>query len=851
MALPVNPPPGPVSLSANARTVLEKRYLVKNEKGKPVEQPEDLFWRVATVVAEADRRYGASEKAVREVAEQFYFLMTQRRFEPNSPTLMNAGRPLGQLSACFVLPVEDALANGKNGIYDTLSAMALIHQSGGGTGFSFSRLRPKGSMVRSTTGVASGPVSFMKLYDASTDAVKQGGTRRGANMGILRVDHPDIMEFITCKEDLTQVTNFNISVAVTRKFMDAVKAGTSYDLLDPSTGKVAGQLDARTVWDRMILGAWRTGEPGVFFVDEANRYNPVPSLGAYEATNPCGEQPLLPYDVCNLGSINVGHYVRDGRMDWDAFRADVQLSTHFLDNIIDVNKYPLEAIDALSKRIRRIGLGVMGFADALVRLGIAYDSEEGVNFGKEVMAFVDVEAKKESSRLAAERGPFAEWARSIWGPDETCARDEQGNRIRPMQLLRNCNVTTVAPTGTISIIAGCSSGLEPLFAVAFMRNQAGVMMPDVNEDFVAIAKREGWYSDELMERIARTGTVQHPEVPEKWQRVFVTANAIAPEWHIRMQAAFQEHCDSAISKTTNFAYTATVDDVRKIYELAYDMHCKGVTVYRDGSRDNQVLSTGATETAAKAREGKAVIPSAGEGATERALVADLRSTITEKDAELERLRKQLYEVEAENLQRRAKRSRPDKLRGTTIRKETPLGVMFVNITEDDKGQPFEVFLTLGKAGGSAMADAEAMGRLISLALRSGIPIMEIHRQLRGISSDRAVGLGPNKVLSVPDAIGIAIEEWHRDRVVGVQQELMPPTPPTGGPAVPPIEMTESMTHQVPASLLRAQNGGEMELQLGLQHSAETFIGTCPDCGSQMEYAEGCVKCHVCGFSECG
>src|ERR1051325_6777586 len=689
MPLPVNPPAGPVSLSQNARTVLEKRYLVKNDKGKPVEQPEDLFWRVATVVAEADRRYGASDGGVQAVAEEFYFLMTQRRFEPNSPTLMNAGRPLGQLSACFVLPVEDALANGKNGIYDTLGAMALIHQSGGGTGFSFSRLRGKGSMVRSTTGVASGPVSFMKLYDASTDAVKQGGTRRGANMGILRVDHPDIMDFITCKEDLTQVTNFNISVAVTRKFMDAVKAESSFDLIDPSNGRVVGSLDAKTEWDKMILGAWRTGEPGVFFIDEANRFNPVPHLGAYEATNPCGEQPLLPYDVCNLGSINVGYYVRDGKMDWDAFRKDIHLSTHFLDNIIDVNRYPLAAIDNLSKRIRRIGLGVMGFADALVRLGIAYDTNEGVEFGRKVMEFVDVEGKKESSRLAAERGPFPEWARSIWGPDETCARDEQGQRIRPMQLLRNCNVTTVAPTGTISIIAGCSSGLEPLFAVAFMRNQAGVMMPDVNEDFVAIAKAEGWYSDELMERIAKTGSVEHKEVPAKWQKVFVTANAIAPEWHIKMQAAFQQHCDSAISKTTNFAYTATKEDVRKIYEMAYDTHCKGVTVYRDGSRDNQVLSTGATaEAAAKRSE-----PTAAE----RSELGDLRGQLAEANAEVERLKKALYEAESENLQRRQKRARPDKLRGTTIRKETPLGTMFVNITEDEKPQPFEVLVMLGQA----------------------------------------------------------------------------------------------------------------------------------------------------------
>jgi ribonucleoside-diphosphate reductase alpha chain len=689
----------------------------------------------------------------------------------------------------------------------------------------------------------------MKLYDASTDAVKQGGTRRGANMGILRVDHPDIMDFITCKEDLTQVTNFNISVGVTRKFMEAVKAGASYDLIDPSTKKVVGTQDARTIWDRMILGAWRTGEPGVFFVDEANRYNPVPHLGPYEATNPCGEQPLLPYDVCNLGSINVGYYVKGGKMDWEAFKADIHMSTHFLDNIIDVNKYPLKEIDNLSKRIRRIGLGVMGFADALVRLGIAYDTPEGVEFGRKVMEFVDVEGKKESSRLATERGPFPEWAKSIWGPDDTCARDENGKRIRPMQLLRNCNVTTVAPTGTISIIAGCSSGLEPLFAVAFMRNQAGVMMPDVNEDFVEIAKREGWYSQELMERIAKTGNVNHPEIPEKWQKVFITANAIAPEWHIKMQAAFQEHCDSAISKTTNFAYTATVDDVRKIYEMAYDMNCKGVTVYRDGSRDNQVLSTGATDTAKAVREGKAAAPA--EAAAERAALADLHSSLAEKEAEIERLKKQLYEVEAENLQRRAKRSRPDKLRGTTIRKETPLGVMFVNITEDDKGQPFEVFVTLGKAGGSAMADVEAMGRLMSLALRSGIPIMEIHRQLRGISSDRAVGLGPHKVLSVPDAIGIAIEEWHRDRFSGVQQELMPPTPAdAGGPSQ--SEMLTSMTHQVPAALRTTGNAAaEMELQFGLHHSAETFIGTCPDCGSQMEYAEGCVKCHVCGFSECG
>lgn len=839
------PPGTPVSLSQNARIVLEKRYLVRDKSGKPTETVEEMFWRVATTIAEPERRYGKTDAEVHETAVAFYELMTQRRFEPNSPTLMNAGRPLGQLSACFVLPVEDALSNGSNGIYDTLRSMALIHQSGGGTGFSFSRLRPRGSMVRSTTGVASGPVSFMKLYDASTDAVKQGGTRRGANMGILRVDHPDILEFISCKEDLTQVVNFNISVAVTDAFMRAVEGDDEYDLVDPVTKQVTGRLRARDVWDRMIEGAWRTGEPGVFFIDEANRYNPVPHLGSYEATNPCGEQPLLPYDVCNLGSINVGYYVRPAapgapqngagaQLDWDAFARDIHLATRFLDNVIDANKYPLPEIDALSKRIRRIGLGVMGFADALVRLGIAYDTPEGVEFGRKVMEFVDVEAKKESERLAFERGAFPEWASSIWGPDDSCARDASGKRIRPMQKLRNCNVTTVAPTGTISIIAGCSSGLEPLFAVAFMRNQAGVMMPDVNEDFVAIAKKEGWYSDALMERIAKTGDVKQPEVPAKWQKVFVTANHIAPEWHIWMQAAFQENCDSAISKTTNFAHTATRDDVRRIYELAYKTHCKGVTVYRDGSRDNQVLSTGATEKASEARK-------TGESRVE---TADLHEAVTNLAAENERLKKLLFDAEAENLQRRQKRARPEVLRSTSIRKETPLGVMFVHITEDDRAQPFEVFINLGKAGGPAMADAEAIGRLISLALRSGIPLKEVHRQLRGISSDRAVGLGPSKVMSLPDAVGLALEEWMRMKQ-GIQQDLLSQpavaaAPPASDVVAQPVPVAQS-----------AGDGGATLFEAAAGSSGEAFIGTCPDCGSQLEFAEGCVKCHVCGYSECG
>jgi ribonucleoside-diphosphate reductase alpha chain len=818
---------GTLDLNANAITVLERRYLVKDDQGKPVERAEDLFWRVARTIAAPDKTYGASDKAVEALAEAFFELMATRVWMPNSPTLMNAGRPLGQLSACFVLPVDDALSNGKSGIYDTLRAMALVHQSGGGTGFAFSRLRPKNDVVRSTMGVASGPVSFMKLYDASTDVVKQGGTRRGANMGILRVDHPDILEFISCKDDLTQVTNFNISVAVTDAFMDAVAEGRSYDLIHPRTGQVVGQLDARTVFRTIVHGAWKTGEPGVFFIDRANQYNPVPALGSYEATNPCGEQPLLPYDVCNLGSINVGLFVKDGAVDWDRLRTAVHLCTHFLDNVIDANKYPLQEIDDLAKRIRRIGLGIMGWADLLVKLGIPYNSDEGVKLGITLMQFVDEESKVASEKLADTRGTFPEWNRSIWGPDATCARDAKGSRIRPERRLRNCNLTTVAPTGTISIISGCSSGIEPLFAVAFMRNQAGVLMPDVNEEFVGLAKQEGWYSEALMQRIAESGHIHFDEVPAQWQRVFVTAHDVTPEWHIRMQAAFQAFTDSAISKTCNFPHEATEEDVEKIYRLAFELDCKGVTVYRDGAREMQVLSTGSTAKKVQEQSGTAADPARQ--------LADALGHVAELEAELERTKTTLHEVESENLQRRVKRSRPDLLKGTTRRLDTPLGTLYVTITEDDKGQPFEIFMSLGKAGGALMADVEAIGRLISLALRSGIPMAEIHRQVRGISSDRVVGLGPNKVLSVPDAIGIAIEKWLQEKQ-GVQQDLL------GTPDTPGRETLR------PADIV---TGGQGEAALRGPDQGKDFIGTCPDCGSQLAFAEGCVKCHVCGFSECG
>ena len=820
-------------LTENARIVLTRRYLKKDAAGDPEEEAEVMFWRVARTIADVDADYGASEAGVDEVARQFYNLMSSGTFEPNSPTLMNAGRPLGQLSACFVLPVEDALSNGRNGIYDTLTAMALVHQSGGGTGFGFSRLRPEGETVRSTMGVASGPVSFMKLYDASTDVVKQGGTRRGANMGILRVDHPDIRAFIRCKNDTAQVTNFNISVAITDVFMAALGNDETYDLVSPKDGEVVGQERAREIFDMIIHGAWLTGEPGTFFIDRANEYNPVPAFGSYEATNPCGEQPLLPYDVCNLGSINLGKFVKEDAgpavdpgegIDWDTFRTVVHLSTHFLDNVIDANCYPLPEIHDLAQNIRRIGLGVMGWADMLVRLGIAYDSEDGVALARRVMEFLNEESRKASEKLAQTRGVFPAWEESIWGPDGKAATRPDGTRVRDMRELRNCNLTTVAPTGTISIFAGCSGGIEPLFAVAFMRNQAGVLMPDVNPDFVRVAEGGGWYSEELMEKIANEGHIHFEQVPQEVQRSFRTAHDITPEWHVRMQAAFQEYTDSAISKTTNFPREATEEQVREIYELAFSLGCKGVTVYRDGSREGQVLSTGKTAQVANDAEA-----AAGVSELEHSL-ADSREEAHNLRIETERLKRELEDQDFTRGAARHKRQRPQALRGFTMKMNSPLGDLYVTINEDETGRPFEVFCTLGKAGGAANADAEAIGRLISLALRSGISIPLVKDQLRGISCDRAVGLGPDKVLSVPDAIGQAIERYVEEKE-GIQ-EVLPLT--TGA-----MSSTSEAATQTGSSSY-ASGGQAFDM------------GTCPECGTgHLAFEEGCKKCHVCGYSECG
>ncbi len=562
-----------LKLSRNAAKVLENRYLIKDGRGAVVEMPSGMFRRVAKNVAQADLNY-ESTADVEGIEKEFYHIMTNLEFLPNSPTLMNAGTELQQLSACFVLPVEDSM----KGIFGALKSMALIHQSGGGTGFSFSRLRPTGDIVKSTSGVASGPLSFMRIFDVSTDVIKQGGRRRGANMGILRVDHPNIFEFITSKEQEGILSNFNISVAVTDKFMEAVKNDGVYDLINPRSGRTVKSQRARDVFDLMATMAWRTGDPGIIFLDRINRDNPTPQVGRIESTNPCGELPLLPYESCNLGSINLSRMVKDGEIDWDKLADKVHLAVHFLDNVIEMNKYPLPEIEAITKANRKIGLGVMGYADMLVQLGVPYDSDKAVETARELMRFINEGARKASIELARVRGSFPNFEESVWGE-------------RGYEAMRNAALTTVAPTGTISIIAGTSSGIEPLFAVSFMRTVMGTQLLEVNSVFEEIARKEGFYSKDLMVRIARLGSIQGiEEIPEDVRRVFVTSLDIDPVWHVRMQAAFQEHVDNAVSKTVNLPSDASIEDVRRIYLMAHGLGCKGITVYRYGSKPEQVLT---------------------------------------------------------------------------------------------------------------------------------------------------------------------------------------------------------------------------------------------------------------------
>lgn len=561
-----------VKLSINAMKVLERRYLKKDAEGHLIETPTGMFHRVAHNISLADKKHKDDPQ---KAEKQFYQVMVGLDFMPNSPTLMNAGSDLQQLAACFVLPVEDSI----EGIFDSLKYTALIHKSGGGTGFSFSRLRPKNDMVLSTKGVSSGPVSFMTVFDSATEAIKQGGTRRGANMGVLRIDHPDVLEFITCKRDNEKLNNFNISVAVTDAFMKAVQENSEYDLLNPRDKKPISRLNAADVFDLIATLAWKNGDPGIIFIDKMNADNPTPSLGEIESTNPCGEQPLLPYESCNLGSINLANMVSDGKIDYGKLRRVIRIAVHFLDNVIDMNRYPLDKIAKMVHQNRKIGLGIMGFADMIIQLGIPYNSAEAAQIADEVMSFVDIESKKASEALAKGRGTFPAYNKSIY---------------KGKQKLRNSTTTTIAPTGTISIISNCSSGIEPLFAVSYIRTvMDGTELLEVNPYFEKVAIERGFYSEELMKKIARTGTVHGvDEVPEDIQKLFVTAHDISPEWHVKIQAAFQKHTDNAVSKTVNFTNNATIEDVKTVYLLSYKLGCKGVTVYRDGSKDNQVLTVG-------------------------------------------------------------------------------------------------------------------------------------------------------------------------------------------------------------------------------------------------------------------
>jgi len=737
-----------LKLTDNALHVLQKRYLKKDKQGNVIETPEEMFRRVASAIAGAELQY-QPKADVKAIEDEFYRMMTSLDFLPNSPTLMNAGRELGQLSACFVLPIEDSMES----IFDSVKNTALIHKSGGGTGFSFSRLRPERDRVGSTGGVASGPVSFIRAFDIATDVIKQGGMRRGANMGILNVDHPDIMKFITSKEDMSALTNFNISVAVTSEFMEAVKAGADYNLLNPRTGEVDGKLNAKKVFDKIVDMAWKTGDPGIVFIDRINHDNPTPHLGKIESTNPCGEQPLLPYESCNLGSINLARMLREGdgsvEIDYPKMAETIKTAVRFLDNVIDVNKFPLPQIEEMTRKTRKIGLGVMGFADMLIQLGIPYNSEEALNLASEIMKFVSDEATRASEELGEERGLFPAFTGSIYdAPDAP--------------RVRNASRTTIAPTGTLSMIAGCSSGIEPLFALSYTKNILdGAKMVEVNPHFEEIAREKGFYSEELMQKLADGAHLADIEgVPDAVKPVFVTAHEITPEWHVKMQASFQKSTDNAVSKTVNFPREATREDVANVYRLAYEAGLKGITIYRDGSRDAQVLTTGKTE-------GKT------EPATDEA--------------------------------RLTPRKRAKVNSGFTERVTTGCGYIYVTVNSDEHGI-CEVFSHLGKTGGCASAQLEATCRLISLALRSGVDVASVVRQLRGIRCPSIAWEDGKSILSCADAIASVLEKHT-----------------TGYDGKPKPE------------------------DYGL---AKNLAGQCPECSNMLIYQEGCFICAACGYTKC-
>ncbi len=732
-------------LTDTARQVLEKRYLLRDNQGKVIETPEEMFRRVAKAIAAAELIYN-SKADIKATAEEFYRLMAGLEFLPNSPTLMNAGKALGQLSACFVIPVEDSMES----IFDAVKYTALIHKSGGGTGFSFSRLRPENDVVGSTGGVASGPVSFMRAFDTVTDVTKQGGTRRGANMGIMNIDHPDIMKFIEAKKEMTALTNFNISVALTSDFMEAVKEGADYDLVNPRTKEVTGRLNAKEVFDKIVDMAWRTGDPGIVFIDRINTANPTPHLGKIESTNPCGEQPLLPYESCNLASINLAKMMKKKgssyEIDYPRLTQTVKTGVRFLDNVIDVNKFPLPQIDEMTKKTRKIGLGIMGFADMLVMLGVPYNSPEAMNIAGELMRFISEESLQASVELGKERGVFPAFKGSIYDV-------EGGPRVR------NATRTTIAPTGTLSMIAGCSSGIEPIFALSYTKTVLdGTPFVEVNPYFKEAAVKGGFYSEELMENLAEGAHLgEIKSIPDEIKHVFVTAHEITPEWHVKMQAAFQRSTDNAVSKTINFPREATREDVARAYMLAYEEGLKGITIYRDRSRDTQVLTTGTKE-------------------------------------------KKAEEVALD----RSPRKRPAQTKGTITKVNTGCGNLYITVAYDDKGI-FEVFSTLGKSGGCAVAQLEAICRLITLALRSGVDVAQVVKQLRGIRCPSISWEGGKSILSCADAIASVLEKH-----------------------------------------IKGDNKPELE-DYGL---AKNMAGQCPECSNMLIFSEGCYHCPACGYTKC-
>jgi ribonucleoside-diphosphate reductase alpha chain len=846
-----------LKLSANAERVLRARYLKKDEQGRCIESPRDLFRRVAKAIADAERLYSSDPEVRSEWEERFYALMVSRRYMPNSPTLMNAGREMGMLSACFVLPVGDSIDE----IFDSIKHTALIQKAGGGTGFAFDELRPTGDFIASSGGTTSGPISFWRAFSEATNAIQQGAFRRGANMGMMYIHHPDILKFLHAKEDLTQFTNYNISVKITDEWMKAFQAGPDgpHEVVNPRTQRrylLPKSLDIwgydirhltavsaegavtpgeyytrRDIWNIIIRNAHRTGEPGVCFIDRVNEHNPTPHIGRMEATNPCGEQPLLPYEACNLGSINLAEFV-DGdapsgeQIDWDGLRTTVHESTRFLDNVIDANRYPLPEIDHMCKSNRKIGLGIMGFADALFKLNVPYNSDEGVEWGERFMRFVHEESHNYSEQLATERGSFPNWKGSIW--------DTQHHR--PM---RNATCSTVAPTGTISIIGGCSGGIEPMYSLAFYRNvlrgqaEGATPMVEVNPIFEAVAKKRGFYSEGLMERVATDGTLAPIEgVPAVVKRVFVCAHDISPEWHMQMQAAFQRHCDASISKTINFPETASVEEVEKIYRLAFDLDCKGVTVYRNGCRKLQPMALKGSDKAHDAAQ------SAAKPTQDRPLVPAV-----------------LPEIQP----------------GVRIRQLTPFGNMHINITVDPKSErETEVFAQLGKGGDLANSDLEAICRMISLWLRSGGSVDHVVRQLLSIGSSLQVQTKEGKIMSLGDGLARALKRYLQVKsqyglraiLTGDCDPCKPgPTPGKGkngsgngnghgngrdGEATPPAgeDGREGPAGPVVATLPR------MDATRGFQWQQTQYKVVCPDCQGQLRFSEGCVTCDACGFSKC-